>query len=151
MILKEVSTRPDRKAFLKVPRIIYRNDHTWVCPLDREIESIFDPHRNTYFKHGEAKRWILYDNRRQLIGRVAAFIDRNTCHKYDQPTGGMGFFECIHKHEAAKLLFDAARNWLEERGMEAMDGPINFGENDNLNPNADESSANIFSFRWNVL
>lgn len=130
MILKEVRTRPDRKAFLKVPRIIYRNDDTWVCPLDREIESIFDPQLNTYFNHGEAKRWILYDNRRQLIGRVAAFIDRNTCHKHDQPTGGMGFFECLHSHEAAKLLFDAARNWLEERGMEAMDGPINFGETD---------------------
>ena len=130
MTLKEVRTRSDRKAFLNVTRIIYRNDDTWVCPLDREIESIFDPQRNTYFYHGEATRWILYDNKKQLIGRVAAFIDRNTCHKYDQPTWGMGFFECIHGHDAAKLLFDAARNWLKERGMEAMDGPINFGETD---------------------
>jgi hypothetical protein len=28
------------------------------------------------------------------------------------------------------LLFDTAREWLRERGMEAMDGPINFGETD---------------------
>ena len=130
MTLKEVRTRQDRKAFLKVPRIIYRNDDTWVCPLDREIESIFDPERNTYFNHGEAGRWILFDNKRQLMGRVAAFIDRNTCHKHDQSTGGMGFFECIQNQEAANMLFDAARNWLKERGMEAMDGPINFGETD---------------------
>ena len=27
---------------------------------------------------------------------------------------------------------DTARNWLQARGMEAMDGPINFGENDNF-------------------
>jgi hypothetical protein len=130
MILKEVRTWLDRKAFLNVPRIIYRNDDTWVCPLDREIESIFDPERNTYFNHGEASRWILYDHRRQLMGRVAAFIDHNTCHRHDQSTGGMGFFECIDSQEAARLLFDAARSWLEERGMEAMDGPINFGETD---------------------
>ena len=39
-----------------------------------------------------------------------------------------GFFECINNHTAANLLFDTAKNWLQQRGMEAMDGPINFGE-----------------------
>jgi hypothetical protein len=42
----------------------------------------------------------------------------------------MGFFECVNDKAAAFMLFDAARDWLAERGMEAMDGPINFGEND---------------------
>jgi len=27
-------------------------------------------------------------------------------------------------------FFDTALNWLKERGMEAMDGPVNFGERD---------------------
>ena len=44
----------------------------------------------------------------------------------------MGFFECINDKKAAFLLFDTCKAWLEERGMEAMDGPINFGENDNF-------------------
>ena len=130
MIIQEVKTRGEQKAFLEVSRIIYRNDDTWVCPFDKEIDSIFDPKKNVYFKHGEATRWLLYDDQKQLIGRVAAFIDRNSCDKHDQSTGGMGFFECIHKQEAATLLFDTAREWLKTRGMEAMDGPINFGEND---------------------
>jgi hypothetical protein len=42
----------------------------------------------------------------------------------------MGFFECIDKQEAAFLLFDTCKAWLEKAGMEAMDGPINFGENE---------------------
>jgi hypothetical protein len=41
----------------------------------------------------------------------------------------MGFFECIDDQEAANVLFDASKAWLEEREIEAMDGPINFGEN----------------------
>jgi len=49
---------------------------------------------------------------------------------YDQPTGGTGFFECINDQEAANLLFDTAKEWLKVEGMEAMDGPINFGETD---------------------
>ncbi|MEA3462517.1 MAG: GNAT family N-acetyltransferase [Bacteroidota bacterium] len=130
MKITEVTYRRLQKAFLKVPVLIYRDDDTWVRPFDKEIESIFDPKKNVYFEHGEAIRWVLYDDRQQLIGRVAAFIDRNSCDKHDQPTGGMGFFECIRKQEAANLLFDSARDWLKERGMEAMDGPVNFGETD---------------------
>jgi len=130
MNTQEVITRREQKAFLDVPRIIYRDDNTWVCPFDKEINSIFDPQQNTYFEHGEAARWLLYDDQQLLIGRVAAFIDRNSCDKHDQPTGGTGFFECIHKQEAANQLFDTAREWLKARGMEAMDGPVNFGETD---------------------
>jgi len=130
MIVQEVKTRGEQKAFLEVSRIIYRNDNTWVCPFDKEIDSIFDPKKNVYFKHGEATRWLLYDDRQILIGRVAAFIDRNSCDKQEQSTGGTGFFECIHNQEAATLLFDTAREWLKKKGMEAMDGPVNFGETD---------------------
>ena len=50
--------------------------------------------------------------------------------KEKQPTGGVGFFECIENQDAAFLLFDQAKAWLQSEGMEAMDGPINFGERD---------------------
>ncbi|MFH0757728.1 MAG: GNAT family N-acetyltransferase [Bacteroidota bacterium] len=130
MKITEVSGKRLKQAFLRVPKILYRDDVTWVCPLDKEIESIFDPQRNIYFKHGEAARWILQNENGSLIGRVAAFIDTKTAGKHDQATGGMGFFECIHNQEAANLLFDTARDWLKSRGMEAMDGPVNFGETD---------------------
>ncbi len=130
MNIVEVSDRKSRTAFLRVPKLLYRNDENWVCPLDKEIESIFDPAGNVYFNHGEAARWILYNPEGDLIGRVAAFIDRQTAFKQEQPTGGMGFFECIDDTTAAFILFDQAMKWLKERGMEAMDGPINFGETD---------------------
>ena len=130
MVIKEVNSRSSRKAFHEVGRIIYKNDPTWVCPLDKEVESIFDPRKNVYYKHGEAARWLLYDADKRLIGRIAAFIDKNMAYKQDQPTGGMGFFECINDKQAAFLLFDSARDWLKAKGMEAMDGPINFGETD---------------------
>ncbi|MEN8156150.1 MAG: GNAT family N-acetyltransferase [Bacteroidota bacterium] len=130
MKVTEVSDKRSKQAFLSVPKILYQNEGTWVCPLDKEIESVFDPGKNVYFQHGEATRWILFDAGEKLIGRVAAFIDRNTAEKQDQPTGGIGFFECINNQEAANLLFDTAKEWLKERGMEAMDGPVNFGETD---------------------
>ena len=65
----------------------------------------------------------------QTIGRIGAFINENKCNTFRQPTGGVGYFECIDDQKAAFLLFDTAKAWLAERGMEAMDGPVNFGEN----------------------
>jgi hypothetical protein len=125
-----VTDRKTRKKFLDVAKTIYQNDPVWVCPFDNEIEAIFDPGKNPYFKHGEAVRWILEDENKNLTGRIAAFIDKNLAHSYDQPTGGMGFFECIDDKPSAFLLFDTAKQWLISRGMEAMDGPVNFGETD---------------------
>ncbi|HOO82982.1 MAG TPA: GNAT family N-acetyltransferase [Prolixibacteraceae bacterium] len=130
MKIVSVASRKDAKAFHNVARIIYKNDPVWVCPIDNEIEAIFDSKKNVYFSHGEAIRWLLYNDEGQLIGRVAAFVDYKMAQKQSQPTGGMGFFECINDQEAACLLFDTARDWLKSKGMEAMDGPINFGETD---------------------
>ncbi|MFC2081050.1 GNAT family N-acetyltransferase [Bacteroidota bacterium] len=125
-----VSNKKTRKEFLDVARHVYRGDDNWVCPLDTEINSIFDPDINPYFTHGEATRWILKDSDGNLTGRIAAFINRKANEKLDTSTGGIGFFECINDEKAASLLFDTGRDWLKERGMEAMDGPINFGETD---------------------
>lgn len=89
MILTEVKTNRDRKDFLNVPRVVYRNDSTWVCPLDNDMEAIFDPHKNNFHQHGETCRWILKDNDGKLIGRVAAFINHQKSDTFDVPTGGM--------------------------------------------------------------
>ncbi len=132
MHLIEVTNASTRQQFLDTARIIYQNDSFWVCPIDAEIDGIFDPYKNNFHQHGEATRWILKSDDGALIGRVAAFINHKKATNFEQPTGGMGFFECINDKKAAFLLMDACREWLSARGMEAMDGPINFGENDNF-------------------
>lgn len=131
MILSEVNSTSTDNDFINVPREIYKNDDTWVCPLDTDIRAVFDPKKNTFYQHGKCTRWVLKSKNGKLIGRVAAFINDLKAYQTTQPTGGMGFFECINDYEAAKLLFDTAQNWLKKQGMTAMLGPINFGENDN--------------------
>jgi hypothetical protein len=127
----EVNTPLLEKEFLHLPLKIYKNDEKWIRPLDKDIEFVFDKANNKFFKHGECIRWILKNRNHETIGRVAAFIDNKTAIKNnDQPTGGMGFFECINDVAAAHYLFDTCKVWLQQRRMEAMDGPINFGERD---------------------
>jgi hypothetical protein len=132
MKLIEVNNKKTIRQFLDVPKKLYKNDDYWVCPLDRTIESIFNREVNPFYSHGDAIRWILVDGNGKLIGRVAAFIDDLKSKNFEQITGGMGFYECIDDMDAAFMLFDACRDWLKERSAEAMDGPINFSENDNF-------------------
>lgn len=122
-------TRENFRTFHDVGRILYQDDPNWIAPLDMEVENIFTPTKNQMFDHGEAIRWVLQDDSGHSIGRVAAFISVQKAQKSGILSGGMGFFECINNQLAADLLFDAARNWLSERGAVAMDGSVNFGEN----------------------
>jgi len=131
MQLFPVSDIASAREFLKVPLIIYKNDSNFIQPLDKDINDVFDPKKNKAFRFGECQRWLLKDEDGNLTGRIAAFVYKKYKNKGDeQKTGGIGFFECIDNQEAADMLFDVSKHWLMQRGMEAMDGPINFGERD---------------------
>lgn len=115
-------------AFHELPYAIYKDDQNWVPPLRMMVENIFDPEKNNSLKNGDAKRWLV-DKNGQMVGRISAFVTDTYSYSFEQPTGGIGFFECFDDQEAANLLFDTAIDWLKTKGMEAVDGPINIGEN----------------------
>jgi len=128
MNIIEVNSKKDKKDFIQIACSIYKNEKNWIRPLDKDINSVFDPKTNKAFRKGDVKRWILKNNN-ETIGRIAAFYSSKN-DKEKLRVGGCGFFECIDDEEAAKMLFDTAKNWLEKNGYNSMDGPINFGERD---------------------
>ena len=129
--LEEVTSARLEREFLDLPKRIYKNNPYWVCPLDNDIRGRFDPQVNELLQDGEAIRWIARNAQGEVVGRIAAFYNRELVAASEgQPTGGCGFFECIDNQTVANLLFDACQQWLKARGIEAMDGPINFGDRD---------------------
>ena len=131
MRITEVNSPALAKAFLQTNVVINQTDPNYIRPLDKDVEEVFDPGRNKAFRFGEVIRWILVNEQGNLIGRIAAFVNKKYKTKGDDgPVGGMGFFDCINDQAAANLLLSTAQKWLDERGMTAMDGPINFGERD---------------------
>ena len=128
MQVVRVTDKRQVDAFHQLPYSIYKEDKNWIPPLRMMIEDIFNPQKNNTLKTGNACRWLVYNDDR-LVGRIAAFYVPNYAEQFDQSTGGVGFFECIDDQLVANQLFDTAREWLKNEGMEAMDGPINIGEN----------------------
>jgi len=124
-------TEKDNALFIQVALRLYQQDPHWIRPLDKDINDVFNKNKNKTFRFGEVQRWILQTDAGESIGRIAAFVNKKYKNKNDDgPVGGIGFFECINNQNAANLLFDTAKNWLQSRNMQAMDGPINFGERD---------------------
>jgi len=131
MQLIAVTDKNTHKRFLEVTDIIYKNDANYIPHIRQDVEKVFDPKKNKLFRlGGEVIRWIMVDHKNQLIGRVAAFVHPKTSKAGKYKIGGLGFFECINNQDAAFILFNRCKEWLMERGMQGMDGPVNFGERD---------------------
>ncbi|MBX2931488.1 MAG: hypothetical protein KF781_06035 [Chitinophagaceae bacterium] len=131
MKIVEVTNNSLEKKFIEVNVLMNQCNKAYIRPLDNDINQIFNSATNKNFKYGEAKRWILIDNEGKLLGRIAAFTNTKYVNKGTEfATGGVGFFDCINQQEAANILFTTAKEWLQSKGMEAMDGPINFGDRD---------------------
>lgn len=127
----EVAGATLERNFVQVQELIYQNDPNWIPPIEGEIAGIFAHAINPYFRHGDAKRWIAVDASGMLVGRIAAFVNYDKINEGDLRVGGIGFFESVNDSQTARMLFDTAINWLiGVHGVDAVDGPINFGEND---------------------
>src|SRR5580698_6066329 len=114
MKTEEVISVEQRKQFIEFPVKLYKDSLHWIRPLDKDIDNVFDSGKNKAYRHGECIRWLLKNDRGEIIGRVAAFVDNKTVSKgNDQPTGGMGFFDCIDDQAAAFALFNQCKDWLQ--------------------------------------
>lgn len=130
MTIEEINTKKLAQQFIDLPKDLYKNDPDYISPLDKDIKAVFDPKLNNFHSHGIIKRWIAKDDSGKTVGRIAAFINYKKNKDQDNIIGGVGFFESINDDKVAFVLFDTAKEWLKQNGAKAMDGPINFGEND---------------------
>ena len=128
MRIAEVLDARTLNDWMRLPWRIYASDANWIPHLKQDVAKVFDTEKNKLLKEGKAWRWVLYGTEGKPIGRIGAFINPKTAYTEKQPTGGMGFFECINDQTAANMLLDTARERLKAEGMEAMDGPINLGD-----------------------
>ena len=120
----------DIRDFIRVAHVVFEGDPAWVAPLDFMIREQLSP-KNKFFDHAEV---ALFTARRggKLVGRVSAQIDREHLSRYKDATGFFGFFDTIDDPKVAQKLIDAAAQWLAERGMTRMRGPLSLSINEEV-------------------
>jgi GNAT superfamily N-acetyltransferase len=123
--LFEIHSEKDRQQMLMFPWAVYRGDKNWVPPIIKERQKLLDREQNPFFQQADV---ALLGARRdgRLVGTIAAFVNRRFNELLKQKVGFFGFFDVLHDYEAAEALLGAARDWVRERGMEELRGPVNF-------------------------
>ena len=124
----EVTTRPERDAFIKFPWRIYARDPVWVPPLIIERRGFLDRKKHPFYQHGDA---ALFLARRggDIVGRIMASDDPNYNALHQSNVGCFGLFESIDDDTVARALFEAAAGWLRARGRNEIIGPIDYSTN----------------------
>ncbi len=128
MQIRQVSNKKDFDEFIRFPWKVYQGNRNWVPPLISEMKFILGG-ENPFFHHAEAAYFLALRNG-EIAGRIAAIIDRNHINEHNEQAGFFGFFECLPDVAVAKNLLDTAAEWLKERDIEVMRGPMNPSTND---------------------
>ncbi|HVR62100.1 MAG TPA: N-acetyltransferase [Polyangia bacterium] len=126
--IEVVRDAPTRAAWLAVPYRVFADDPAWIAPLRLMEERRFTP-KHPFFEFAEACLFVALRGR-EPVGRISAQINRRHLAFHGDATGHFGFFECVDDARVAHALLERARDWLAERGMQRMAGPLNFSTNE---------------------
>ena len=119
------------RPFIRAGHEVFRDDPHWVAPLHFELRERLHPKKNPFFARAEVTLFTAWRGS-QLVGRCSAQIDREHLRVWNDDTGFFGFFDTVDDEEVARALIDAAANWLRQRGMKRMRGPLSLYINEEV-------------------
>jgi len=122
LLVRPVSSRADRKAFVELAYALNRGDPNWVPPLRNEVYGLIDPGENPWFGHAEAQLFLARRGGR-AVGRISAQVDALVLQHMGAGTGQWGMLEAADAETAAALIA-AAEAWLRAKGMTRALGPF---------------------------
>lgn len=122
--IRPVDTHKQWKDFYQVKCDLYRNDPSAVIPLRSMEYSLLDDSKHPFYQHAQRQAFVAYRGGRP-IARIVAIKDDLHNEHYSDRVGFFGFFECPNDKTIAKALLETAKNWLLDRGLNTMRGPVN--------------------------
>lgn len=125
--IRAVTTSRQRDDFVRVPWALYGQDPNWVPPLLLERKDALSP-KQAIFKHLDWQGWVGYRDG-VPVARISAQIDQLHLERYNQAVGFFGFIEAPDDDEVFSELFKVAEQWLRERGVSKIVGPLNLNIN----------------------
>ena len=128
--LRRGEGKKELKAFLDVVDYVYKDDPSFVRPLDFDLKDRLST-KNPFFQHAEGAIFVAHRNGKP-VGRATAQIDREHLARYRDDVGFFGFFDTVEDEEVAKALLDACAKWLKDRGMKTMRGPFSLNINEEI-------------------
>jgi GNAT superfamily N-acetyltransferase len=129
VIIKEVISRKDLRAFIRFPHTINRGNPYWVPGLDFDEMNTLRKDKNPAFEHCQARYWLALSEGK-IVGRVAAIDNRLHSETWGQPYLRFGWIDFVDHQAVSDALFGAVEAWAESLGKTAVHGPLGFTDLD---------------------
>jgi GNAT superfamily N-acetyltransferase len=132
--VEKIERRGARRRFVEFARALYRNDPAFVPPLTGLVLHQLDERRNPFFLHAEQALFVVREEgpargAGRVRGRIAAIVDRDLQQRHGRAVGLFGFLEAEDDPEVFAALMRSACEWLRERGVREVLGPIQHSTN----------------------
>ena len=131
IIIKEIYTKKDLKAFVKFPFNLYKGSKYWVPPVIGQEVKTFDKKENPVFNDAEARYFLAYKNN-EIVGRVVAIINWLEVKKQNQKKMRFGWFDFIDDLDVSKALIEQVVKVGKENDLEYTEGPVGFSNLDKV-------------------
>jgi hypothetical protein len=126
-----VTTAQQRRTFAAFAWQIYARDPNWVAPIFNDRLALLDPNKHPFHEHAEVQPFLAMRGG-DVVGTITGHVNHRHNEVYGDKVGFFGFFDTIEDFAVAEALFEAASDWLRAKGMEAIRGPENFSQNEEV-------------------
>jgi hypothetical protein len=127
--VREVKTRPDRRAFIHLPEKLHKGHSTWVHPIYMDEWKYFNPGKNKAFSYCPTIMLLACQGERP-VGRVMGVINTRFNEHRQERLARFGYLETIQDQTLVHALLARVEEWARGLGMTRIVGPYGFSDQD---------------------
>lgn len=127
IVIKEVRTKKDMRAFVRFPLRLYKSSPYFVPPLYGDEMKLLKCGGKT--DEAEAVFYLAVKDG-ITVGRIQGILQKTYNRLQGTKQVRFSRFDCIDDQEVAKALFDAVEAWAKEKGMTELCGPLGYSDLD---------------------
>jgi len=129
IVLKEVLTRKELHDFIFLPEKVHKSEPNWLPPIYMDERELFNKKKNKSYKYADALLLLAYKDGKP-VGRIMGIVNNRYNAINNEQHGRFCFMECYNDHEVFHALISRVENWVKEKGMTKLVGPLGFSDKD---------------------
>ena len=127
--IRRGETKQELEQFIQFYYDLYRGNDCAVPFLYSDEMATLRHDKNPSFECCETAYFLAY-KKTEVVGRVAAIINRRANERWNRKAVRFGWFDFIDDPKVSAALLKAVEDWGRERGMNEIAGPMGFIDTD---------------------
>ena len=133
MQIRKIDTTNQKEInqFIQLPFKLYKESAYWVPSFISDVTKTLNRNQHPFYEHSTAAFFLAEKNERTL-GRLAILDNRKYNELQKQKTAFFYYFEAVEDSSVTQLLFEEAKKWARQRGLNKIIGPMGFMQGDGI-------------------